>query len=78
LFEAVHDQAAFDLVGDGLLESGFEELARDFALAETWQIGTRGDFAVGFSEVSIDFGAWHGHHDMALASSRFIDFDLEI
>jgi hypothetical protein len=78
LLKAIHDQAAFDLIGDRFFESGFEEFARNFTLAEAWQIGSGSDFAVGFAEVTVDLTARNRHDDVPLASGRLLDFDLDI
>jgi hypothetical protein len=66
------------LISNSLFESRFEEFARDFALAKTWQVSPGSDFAVGFAEVAVYFSAGHRHDDVPLASGRFIDFDLDI
>jgi hypothetical protein len=66
------------LVSNRFFESRLKEFSRDLALAEARQVGSWGDFGISFSKVSFDFGSWDGHDDMALASGRFIDFELKI
>ena len=78
LLETVHHQVAFHLVGDGLFESGFEKLARDFSSAKPWQIRSGCDLVVRFSEIAIQFRSWNRDHNMPFASTWFVDLNLQI
>ena len=73
LLQAVHNQAALDLVGNRLLESVLEKFSRDFSGSKARQVCFGRDLVERIFEVTIHFASWNGHHHMPLAGARLIN-----
>ncbi len=78
LLQAVHQQAAFDLIGNFLLESTLDDLPRCAADTEPRHAGRGYQVAEGVVKVAVDVSSRHRDRYVAFAGARRGDIDHQV